>query len=219
MSSRLLFCCSALVMTLTAQGGIYTEGPFSGAIIPTAGWFGTGSVTDIPSYMKISTVAVTFTTTGGLDGVNGDLYAYLSFDGALIPLLNRVGKGTGSEPTYSFGYQDSGFNAVTLTDSATVNIHNYGGGFVPTGSYLPDSGGVTFATTYGGLDPNGTWTIYFQSMVSGDETTTLTSWSLSITTVPEPINVALGIFGGVFGAVALARSRQVRNLLRRAMVH
>jgi len=31
------------------------------------------------------------------------------------------------------------------------------------------------------------------------------SWSLDITAVPEPVNVALGTFGGLLGIVALFR--------------
>jgi hypothetical protein len=37
------------------------------------------------------------------------------------------------------------------------------------------------------------------------DTTTLNGWSLDITAVPEPVNVALGIFAGLAGVVGLAR--------------
>jgi hypothetical protein len=46
--------------------------------------------------------------------------------------------------------------------------------------------------------------------------------ALDATPVPEPVNIALAIFGGVFGVVILARSRPVRNRMhcwRAAAVH
>ena len=213
MKSRLLLCCSLLVLVLTAQGGIIYS-PTGGTIPdgnPT-GWASTATVDgELPTVWDVT---VTLKISGGY---NGDLYAYLSYGGALVPLLNRVGKGTGSEPTYSFGYGDAGFNSVTLADSGSVNIHNYGGTGVPTGTYAPDSGGVKFAHSFRGLAANGTWTLLFADLSSG-ATSTVDSWSLNITAVPEPINVALAVFGGVFVAAGLGRSRRVRNFVGQALV-
>ncbi len=53
-------------------------------------------------------------------GYNGDLYGYLSFGGTLVPLLNRVGRGTDDD----FGYADAGLT-VTFTDRAEHDIHFY----------------------------------------------------------------------------------------------
>ena len=41
------------------------------------------------------------------------------------------------------------------------------------------------------------------------------SWSLDITAVPEPANVALGIFAGLFVVGGLCRTQWVRNRLQR----
>jgi hypothetical protein len=156
-------------------------------------------------------------------GYNGDLYAYLSYGGALVPLLNRVGVGTGN----TFGYSDGGLN-ITLSDSGANNIHLYQGlGSVADGSsWKPDgrsldplgsannfdaAGTVTFANTFGGvLDPDGTWTLFIADMSSGGQSS-LVSWSLNLTAVPEPVTLALGIFAGVFLVVLVVRSRSVRN--------
>ena len=212
----------ALGTGLAAHGGLYTEGPYTsgfanGGNIPdgsTAGWGDTRNVTDIPANLKIAGVSVTFTISGGY---NGDLYGYLSHNGVLVPLLNRVGQGTGSEPTFSFGYGDAGFNNVTLADSGSLNIHNYGGGSVPKDTtYLPDSGGATFAGTFGGGNPNGNWTLFFADLSSGGGQSKLDGWSLSINAVvPEPVNVALGILGGVFLVVILVRNHRVRHWVHR----
>src|SRR6185503_8864553 len=105
---------------------------------------------------------------------NGDLYAYLSYNGQLVVLLNRVGVGTGSEPTFSFGYSGAGFTGLVLQDGGVGgNIHNYGGG-VGSGTYSPDGRNVspvvlgagdaatlygttpgTFYGAFGGMNPNG----------------------------------------------------------------
>ena len=196
---------------LAARGALYLEGPWNsgfanGGIIPDgnpSGSWDTRTVSDIPADLTIGTVTVTFTITGGW---NGDLYGYLSHGGVLIPLLNRVGQGTSTlEPTKSFGYGDAGFNGVTLADGAGVNIHNYGGGSVPSGTYVPDSGGVTFAGVFGGGNPDGDWTMFFVDL-SGGSQSTLVSWSLGITAVPEPVNVALAVFGLFIAGVGVGRA-------------
>jgi hypothetical protein len=51
----------------------------------------------------------------------------------------------------------------------------------------------------------------FIADLSAGSQSQLDSWSLNISAVPEPVNVALGIFGGVFLVVILATSRPVRN--------
>ena len=49
--------------------------------------------------------------------------------------------------------------------------------------------------------------------MSGLEQSTLTSWSLDIVTaVPEPINVALGVFGGLLLVGTLCRSERLQKL-------
>jgi len=49
-------------------------------------------------------------------------------------------------------------------------------------------------STFNGNNPNNTWTLFFADTDPGAENT-LTSWSLEITAVPEPVSFALGIFG------------------------
>ena len=53
-------------------------------------------------------------------GYNGDLYCYLTHGSGFSVLLNRVGQ-TSLNPG---GYGDTGF-AVTLSDLAATDIHNY----------------------------------------------------------------------------------------------
>jgi hypothetical protein len=39
----------------------------------------------------------------------------------------------------------------------------------------------------------------------------LNSWTLDITPVPEPVNVALGIFGALLGGLGLARHHAAKR--------
>jgi subtilisin-like proprotein convertase family protein len=143
-------------------------------------------------------------------GYNGDLYVYLTHGSGFSVLLNRTGR-TGSD---AFGYGDAGFS-ITLDDAASSDIHNYGGngGAALTGTWQPDARNVNpatalntdprtaFLSAFNGLDPNGSWTLFVADMVGGDQST-LVSWELDITAVPEPTTVALGIFGGLLAAGA-----------------
>jgi subtilisin-like proprotein convertase family protein len=143
---------------------------------------------------NLQTLSVNLNVSGGY---NGDLYAYLlGPNGQMIVLLNRVGTGGGN----IYGYANTGFN-ITLNDGGLTGLHNYqsnGGSFNGngqlTGTWQPDSGGVSFTERYANSDPNGTWSLYFADLSQGGQST-LVDWSLSITAVPEPITMALTIFG------------------------
>jgi hypothetical protein len=71
-----------------------------------------------------------------------------------------------------------------------------------TGS-TPAGSGLSGFDTYG-HDANGTWTLFLTDL-SGGEVTTLVSWGLDVSVVPEPATWALIIFGAVAGATVLAR--------------
>jgi len=165
--------------------------------------------------------------TVGLDisgGYNGDLYAYVAGpNGGFSVLLNRVGV---SNNASAFGYSDSGFN-VTFSDSAGTNIQYYqnfsytlSGGqltgvWQPEGVNIdPESGPSLFLTTppstplssFDGSNPNGTWTLFLADLSSGGQSTVV-SWGVDITTVPEPGTVAvLGM--GMAGTLVWIRRRR-----------
>ena len=147
---------------------------------------------------SLTSVAVTLNVSGGF---NGDLYAYLSYNGTLVTLLNRVGTGSGNAIQSAYGFSTAGFNNVTLSDAGTGgNIHDMQtpGSAV---SYAADGGSLSL---FNGTDPNGTWTLFFADL-SGGNVSTLNGWSLDITAVPEPVNVALGIFAIAAAGIGLSR--------------
>ena len=213
-----------LLLSFTAHAGLYQSGAVSGGTIPDGNLSGMQSpytFSGIYDY-NITDVVVTLNVSGGY---NGNLYAYLTHGSGTAVLLNRVGVGTGNP----LGSSGSGLITLVLASSAANNIHtSLGNG--TTGTFAPDGRAIdplsapsafdsasTAAnfSAFNGTSPNGTWTLYFVDAVSDGVSPNLTSWSLDVTAVPEPANVALGIFAGLFGVVGLVRSRPVRTRVQR----
>ncbi len=155
----------------------------------------------------VADISVTLDISGGF---NGDLYAYLSHGSGFAVLLNRVGRTSAND----IGYANTGF-AVTLTGSANADIHNYqtltpsyNGSGQLVGTWAADGRDVNAALafdtttrtatldTFNGLNPNGDWTLYFRDASPGG-ISTLNGWSVEVSAVPEPVNVALGVFAAV----------------------
>jgi hypothetical protein len=224
MKMRLLIFCSVVMLALTTRAGLITYSPANNvnASIPDGsalGWSGTATASGyLPS---ISAIRVNLNISGGY---NGDLFAYLSYGGVLVPLLTRVGTTSGGDV---FGYGTAGMT-VTLadgyTDIHTVESPASDGYYSPDGraidpvTFQPNfAGGRVNFGSFNGLNPNGTWTLFLADLSYG-ETSTLVSWSLDITAVPEPVNVALGIFAGVFLVLTVAANRHVRDRVHRWQV-
>jgi subtilisin-like proprotein convertase family protein len=229
-SLKIVALAAAWGFACAAHGGLYTFSGSPSQTIPDNDPSGVAyGINFGTAGLQITDVSVRFTTTGGR---NGELYAYLSHDtsGTLI-LLNRVGvaNGTSGSTLFNYGYSGGGFNNITLSDSVSGlgNIHNCGGSTLnsqPTASaaYKADGqtanpfnaptgfsaggGSATFANTFGGSDPYGNWTLFFADL-SGGSVSTLNGWSLAITAVPEPVNLALGLFGVLSAAVTAVRWR------------
>jgi subtilisin-like proprotein convertase family protein len=183
-------CAAAIPFT-------YTSPPVN-AQIPDASLSGFSTYADLtpPPGLRVNRAEVTLNLSGGF---NGDLYAYLWHEDpshlvGWSVLLNRSGR-TDTDP---FGYPDTGFS-VTLTDSATTDIHSYGGagGGPISGDFAPDARAANpltatagfprtaFLNAFQGLAPEGLWVLFLADVSSG-ETTTLTDWGLRLELVPEP---------------------------------
>lgn len=193
-------CCGAAVGAWAAlYSYTYNSGFENNGNIPDGNvnpWSDTRTVSGIAE-PSITSVSVRLNMSGGY---NGDLYGYLSYNGVKLVLLNRVGVGTGSEPTYSLGYTGAGFTSLLLQDGAG-DIHTYGGG-VGTGTYSADGRDVsplsspatlygtsrgTFSAKFEGMDPNGEWSLVFADLVAGGGRSQITSWGLDIEAVTSPI--------------------------------
>ena len=169
---------------------------------------------------QIVDVNVQVNITGGY---NGDLYGYLVHDSGFAILLNRVGKTANND----IGYANTGFN-VTFDDQAATDIHLYqatsyslNGNGALLGSWKPDGRNVdpddvldtsprtALLSSFNGLNASGAWTLFLADDSFGDQST-LVSWDLQISVVPEPIAWALIIFGSVAATIAIA-VKQIRR--------
>ena len=219
----------SFALPLAASAGIftstYTTGFANGGVIPdgsVAGWSDTRTISGLGS-APIVNVTMTLDVSGGY---NGDLYAYLSYNGTIIPLLNRVGVGTGN----AFGSSDAGFN-ITLSSAAATDIHlASAGGSQLTGTYQPDgrtidplSAPASFDAAsrvsfhaLDGMNANGNWTLFFADVTASDEHSTINGYSISVEVVPEPVTAALGIclavWAGGQGWLALRKLQRARLL-------
>jgi len=214
-----LFCALLLGTVLHARAGItttyaYTSGFANGGIVPDNdlnGWQDTRTISGFGygnGLWQITDLNVTINITGGF---NGDLYGTLVHDSGFVVLLNHVGSTLGNPA----GYSNPGLNIV-FDQSAVTDVHAYGNvAGVVSGTYQPD-GTVSPAnslSSFNGLDPNGSWTLFLNDTSFGDESQVL-GWGLEITAVPEPVTVALGVFGTLgtgAWAVRLARRKFKTN--------
>lgn len=144
----------------------------------------------------VTGIQLTLVTSGGW---NGDLYAYLEHNGVISVLLNRAGVTSSN----SAGGSSSGMNVI-FADAAQEDVHSGLSdvfGELATGTYQPDgraadpgvvldtSPRTLFLSFFDGQLAAGDWTLFIADL-STDDTATLESWSLALTTelsaVPEP---------------------------------
>ena len=191
--------------------------PRASALVNTFSWSGSQVIPDnnasgvaysfnfVGGPLVVTNVSVSLNIAGGWDG---DLYAYLSHGSGFSVLLNRIGSTSGN----SGGSGVSGMN-VLLSDSYAIDIHTATNNPL-TGNFAPDGRNVSpftalntdprtaLLSSFNGIDPNGSWTLFFAD-VSPLAISTIQSWSVNIgATVPEPGSLALVALAGT---VLLAR--------------
>jgi hypothetical protein len=137
-------------------------------------------------------VSVAFTINGGWDSDYTLVLKHVSDDGMASQSATLFS---------ALPYANSGFNNVTVqTGSGSLF------GASSTYTTTPISGtlsGVDFST-FQNVAPTGDWILYVTDN-SPSFNGTLTGWTLSMDVVPEPVNVALGIFGGLLATVVLGK--------------
>ncbi len=183
-------------------GGRTTTNVTPNLTIPDGSAVGVASTLTFSSPIySISNLQVNLHVAGSF---NGDIYAYLTHSSGFAVLLNRAGR-TASN---SVGYSDDGLN-VTFDDRATNgDVHLYRvrlfgnssnsvvgeltGAWAPDGrtnspeTVLDTNLRSQFLSSFTGLNPNGTWTLYAADLETGD-IQTLAGWGLSVDgPVPVP---------------------------------
>lgn len=178
----------AVVFSLSARAGVYTYNFSDSGPIPQGGT--TFSVEHIISGIDYIITSVElilrFNDNASLLGNNSGIQGHLIL-------------GTGVSSPY--------INFYPVATSSSGQERTYDMTFSgPSGS--PGTG-------FNGLNPNNTWGLVLWDNNNTFIENALVSWTLDITAVPEPVNVALGCFAGVFLAISLVRSQRVRNRVRR----
>ncbi len=195
-----LFLTAGLLLAPLAQAGVImvSDTLSSGNAISDAPGPGLARVLNVPVTGALITdisVDLNIGSYVGDTAWNGDLYAQLTGpSGSLSVLINRTGVSLPDDA----GYGDAGFH-VTLNDSATDDIHTYqsvsyslNGAGQLTGTWQSDGRADPTApdrskslSQFIGQNPNGNWTLLVSDLANGNRAQ-LNSWSISITTVPEP---------------------------------
>lgn len=178
------------------NGGVIPDGPVTG-------WSDTRNISAVAG--PIVDVNVWLELSGGY---NGDLYGYLAHDSGFAVLLNRAGK----DATHPFGYADAGMNIKFDDSAANGDIHfyqsvgGYGVSLFNGSSWSPDGRNVDPATVSGtelrtslldefvGLSGNGEWSLFLADVSVGEQSSVI-SWGVEITAVPEPSTWALLVLG------------------------
>jgi len=191
---------SALLATaMNSKSSLYAVGSITDGN-PVGASF-TGTYDGAASGATVDSLTVNLSVSGGY---NGNLFSYLvAPNGTMVVLLNQPGV-TGGNP---FGYAGSGMN-VTLLDSASGSIQTTmeTAGSTISGNYQAAGSLANF----NGSVADGTWTLFFADEVAGGGQATLTGWSLGITAVPEPVNVAMGCFVVILLAIAGVRRARTK---------
>jgi hypothetical protein len=176
-----------LLAAASARAGLYTDTFSSGSSVgvvpagnPVGAVFG-GVVSGVPAGLTVGSVTVNLQLSGGY---NGNLCAFLvAPNGTTVVLMNQPGVAVNG-----FGATGAGMN-ITLSDAGSSSVQSQTGSGTLSATY---SAVGTLGSTYGSA-ADGTWDLYFADTTSGGGTSTLTQWSLNITSVPEPVDLALGI--------------------------
>jgi len=178
----------------------FTNGPAVGPVPegnPVGAVF-SGTVSDVPAGLTVGTLTLELNLSGGF---NGNLYAYLeSPNGTQVVLMDRPGVSV-ADP---FGATGPGMN-ITLQNTGAANgsIQDETSDAVLSGSYTP-AGSLA---DLGGAPVDGTWQLFFTDLVAGGGTTTVDSWALTVSVVPEPKPASLLILA----AILLAWRGQARR--------
>jgi hypothetical protein len=188
----ILSSLSAALFSLSAQAGIY-------------GYTWNGSV-PYPQIPQGGTTLSFQHTFAGIDYIITSVELILTFnDNASLtgPLISGIQGHLILGTDVSSPYVN--FYPVATSSSGQERIYDV------TFSGPSDSPG----TGFNGLNPNSTWGLVLWDNSSSGIENALVSWTLDITAVPEPENVALGCFAGVFLVVSLVRSQRVRKRVHR----
>jgi hypothetical protein len=181
----------AALFSLSAHAALYRFDYSDSGPIPQTGtaFSAEHGITGIGSSISSIELVLTFYNNLSLSGGSGGIKGLLTL-------------GTAADSPYV------SFYPTATSSSGTERIYDV--------TFSGSSGSP--GTGFNGLNPNSTWSLVLWDNSTSGIQNGLVGWTLDVTAVPEPVNVALGIFAGVFLVVILVRSWRVRNRVHRCCV-
>ena len=149
----------------------------------------------------VASLSLTFTIVGGWAGDYTLVLKHVSADGLTSQSSTLFSSLLGGAAA------SSGFSSVTLSSAtgADTAIPNTSSTAALTGTMY----GVNFSP-FQNVAPTGDWILYATDNAGGGNGL-LGGWSLNLEVVPEPTNLALGVFGGALGLAALRKKLKSEN--------
>lgn len=200
----------ALPLSASAQysasgpgGPIPDGGPTNGTpgvpLTSTATIAGSGGIVDVS--VDFAGLAHTWT---------GDLAIRLTHPNGTTSMDIQSRPGRGSASSFGFNMDYVTANSYSFSDAGADLYAALGPAIIPSGTYRPSSNPnaptdpvpapfpyvytpTSFASTFGGLDSAGDWTLTITDFAAGD-TGSLGGWTLNVT-VPEPASLGLLTLG------------------------
>ncbi len=215
----------AVAITASAQTTYSAAGP--GGAIPD------GSGNNVPGVPLVSTATITNSgiinfVTVDFSGLShtyvGDLTMVLTHPNGFtsIDLMLRPGRGLGTNDTFGYSSDFVATNTYSFSDAGASLFGVSPPAAIASGIYIPSSNNnapglaatnlslyvytpTSFASTFGGLDSAGIWTLTITDW-AGVDTGSVEGWTVNVT-VPEPSTYALLLTAGL-GAVCFIRRRK-----------
>ncbi|WP_309400057.1 hypothetical protein [Cerasicoccus maritimus] len=160
---------------------------------------------DASDIVSIETIQIDLELSGGW---LGDIYGYVQHDSGFSVLLNRVGRNEGSLLGSSASALDVTFTVdgpdIHVADAPYTGIYGVDGRETDPSLVLDTDSQTAMLSSFVGLPASGNWTLFLADIGPG-EITTVESWSLSITGVPEPMTT-VSLLGIAAGVLVLVRS-------------
>jgi hypothetical protein len=197
---------SPMAMAQTFSSGTIDQ------LIPDGDLSGFASQIDISvPYSDLTQLTLTLDIAGDPTAYNGDYYAYLQFGSGLDVLLDHID----TPPTY--GSSGNGINVTFADGNPNIGTAAYSAGSLLTGTYAPQSDGASTGSgllgTFGGVDPNGQWTLFIADTAKGGQGE-LVDWSITMAGVPDNGSTMtyLGLSLAAMAAYSWRQRRAVKQL-------
>jgi hypothetical protein len=208
MKTKLLTVIAALAVLPAAQASLASWSWSGSATIPdNSPYSGAAADINIPSTDSqlsgivnpyVSAIASVGITISG--GWAGDYTVVLQH-------VNATGGGSQSLNLFSLllggAAANGGFSSFQLNSTTGTSDSTFGASSSSTAN-ITGTYNFNFGTTFNNIAPTGDWILYVTDSQAGSQGT-LTGWSLGLDVVPEPVNVALGVFGAMLAAVVVGR--------------